>query len=78
MLIFASFARLQEFETPADAQKACQEYDGGKFLDATIHVSLSHGAGSRRGEGPSHCYRCGQEGHWAKSVSARLRDIERD
>ncbi len=50
--------------------ESVSEYHEGYFMGNKIRVELSHG-GSRTakysGE-PGACFKCGQHGHWARSV----------
>ena len=67
-----------EFESREAAEESVAKYHEGFFMGNKIRVELSHGGGRTakyNGE-PGACFKCGQQGHWARSVgleSSRFR-----
>lgn len=60
----------KEFETKEAAEESVAKYHEGYFMGNKIKVEISHGGGRNQrhpGE-PGACFKCGQQGHWARSV----------
>ena len=70
-----------EFESREAAEESVAKYHEGFFMGNKIRVELSHGGGRTakyNGE-PGACFKCGQQGHWARFVgpeSSRFRAID--
>lgn len=70
-----------EFESREAAEESVAKYHEGFFMGNKIRVELSHGGGRTakyNGE-PGACFKCGQQGHWARFVgsgSSRFRVID--
>jgi hypothetical protein len=59
----------QEFDTPEAAEESVSKYHEGYFMGNKIRVELSHGGGrfaKFSGGEPGACFKCGQQGHWAR------------
>jgi hypothetical protein len=59
-----------EFESREAAEESVAKYHEGFFMGNKIRVELSHGGGRTakyNGE-PGACFKCGQQGHWARFV----------
>ncbi|KDQ20390.1 hypothetical protein BOTBODRAFT_305928 [Botryobasidium botryosum FD-172 SS1] len=57
-----------EFESREAAEESVAKYHEGHFMGNKIRVELSHGGGKTAkfaGE-PGACFKCGQQGHWAR------------
>ncbi|KAF9650721.1 hypothetical protein BDM02DRAFT_3064739, partial [Thelephora ganbajun] len=57
-----------EFESREAAEESVAKYHEGFFMGNKIRVELSHGGGRTakyNGE-PGACFKCGQQGHWAR------------
>jgi hypothetical protein len=60
---------VQEFDSREAAEESVAKYHEGYFMGNKIRVELSRGGGktAKYGE-PGACFKCGQMGHWARSV----------
>ena len=60
----------QEFDTREAAEESVAKYNEGHFMGNKIKVELSHGGGraAKFNAEPGACFRCGQQGHWARCV----------
>ena len=61
-----------EFESREAAEESVAKYHEGFFMGNKIRVELSHGGGRTAkytGE-PGACFKCGQQGHWARFVGS--------
>ncbi|KAF6766499.1 hypothetical protein DFP72DRAFT_21480 [Ephemerocybe angulata] len=57
-----------EFEQREAAEESVAKYHEGFFMGQKIRVELSHGGGrtAKYAGEPGACFRCGQQGHWAR------------
>jgi Zinc knuckle len=64
----------QEFDTREAAEESVAKYHEGYFMGNKIRVELSHGGGrtAKYSGDPGACFKCGQMGHWARSVKLRF------
>jgi hypothetical protein len=63
--------RTQEFESRKAAEESVAKYHEGYFMGNKIRVELSHGGGrtAKYSGDPGACFKCGEMGHWARSLS---------
>ncbi|KAG6866020.1 hypothetical protein C0991_009428 [Blastosporella zonata] len=61
-----------EFDTREAAEESVAKYHEGYFMGSKIRVELSRGGGrtAKYAGDPGACFKCGQMGHWARSVVA--------
>ncbi|KAF8319354.1 hypothetical protein DL93DRAFT_2094811 [Clavulina sp. PMI_390] len=57
-----------EFDNRGAAEESVAEYHEGYFMGNKIRVELSHGGGrtAKYAGEPGACFKCGQQGHWAR------------
>ncbi|KAI0028291.1 hypothetical protein K488DRAFT_89877 [Vararia minispora EC-137] len=58
-----------EFDSREAAEESVAKYNEGHFMGNKIRVELSHGGGrfaKFSGSEPGACFKCGQQGHWAR------------
>lgn len=61
---------MKEFDSKEAAEESVAKYHEGFFMGNKIRVELSHGGGrtAKYTGDPGACFKCGQMGHWARSV----------
>ncbi|KAF7320006.1 RNA-binding protein lark [Mycena kentingensis (nom. inval.)] len=72
-----------EFETRLSAEESVAKYHEGHFMGNKIRVELSHGGGrtAKYAGEPGACFKCGNQGHWARecgNTGPPRRDDRRD
>ena len=65
-----------EFESREAAEESVAKYHEGFFMGNKIRVELSHGGGrtAKYSGEPGACFKCGQQGHWARFVCLITQD----
>ena len=61
---------IKEFDNREAAEESVAKYHEGYFMGNKIKVELSRGGGrtAKYSGDPGACFKCGQVGHWARSV----------
>lgn len=60
-----------EFDNRQSAEESVAKYHEGYFMGNKVRVEIAHGKGrgTKRTEDPGACFKCGENGHWAKECS---------
>ncbi|KAI6136987.1 hypothetical protein F5141DRAFT_1077951 [Pisolithus sp. B1] len=60
-----------EFDNRRSAEESVAKYHEGYFMGNKVRVEIAHGKGraTKRTEDPGACFKCGENGHWAKECS---------
>ncbi|KIK15877.1 hypothetical protein PISMIDRAFT_8819 [Pisolithus microcarpus 441] len=60
-----------EFDNRRSAEESVAKYHEGYFMGNKVRVEMAHGKGraTKRIEDPGACFKCGENGHWAKECS---------
>ncbi|KAI6153217.1 hypothetical protein BKA82DRAFT_23949 [Pisolithus tinctorius] len=62
-----------EFDNRQSAEESVAKYHEGYFMGNKVRVEIAHGKGrgTKRTEDPGACFKCGENGHWAKCARSK-------